>query len=165
MSFHTILVPVDGGSPSDAAVWYALSIAEEDQATLVFCHVQVPVPGYLLDEPLPAGMKMDSAEAVTWWSRHVLVRARGRAAQLGFDAEVRSLRGDPVESILETAHTVGADLIMMGTHGRHGAARALLGSTTEGVLRRSRLPVLVLPCATPECLSSHVDTHDPGALA
>ncbi|TAM75452.1 universal stress protein [bacterium] len=165
MSFHTILVPVDGESPSDAAVWYALSMAEEEQASLIFCHAQVPVPGYLLDEPLPAGMKIDSQEAVAWWSRHVLDRARGRAAQLGFDAQVRSLRGDPVAGILETARAEGADLIVMGTHGRHGPARALLGSTTEGVLRRSNLPVLVLPCATPECLSRHVDARDPGALA
>ncbi|TAM60291.1 universal stress protein [bacterium] len=165
MEIRTILVPVDGGPPSEAAVRYALSLAQEERTTLVFCHVQVPVPGYVLDEPLPTGMNVESPEALAWWSAHVLERAQARAAQLGLNARTCSVRANPVRGILDVARAQGVDLIIMGTHGRHGAARALLGSVTEEVLRRANVPVLILPPAAPPRSSGNVDAEDPGALA
>jgi nucleotide-binding universal stress UspA family protein len=60
--------------------------------------------------------------------------------------------GRPWEAILEAAREVRADLIVMGTHGRHGLVRTLLGSVTEKVVRTSPVPVLVVhySAATPE---------------
>ena len=57
---------------------------------------------------------------------------------------VRVVRGDPVEGITACAAELGADLVAMATHGRTGAARLLLGSVAEGVLRRCAAPLLLV---------------------
>src|SRR5688572_13530519 len=59
-------------------------------------------------------------------------------------------QGEPSEEILRTCGTLGCDLIVMGTHGRTGVQRLLLGSVAENVLRRSPTPVLVVPRAMEE---------------
>jgi nucleotide-binding universal stress UspA family protein len=53
--------------------------------------------------------------------------------------------GDPAVSIVQAAHRVSADLVVMGTHGRTGARRMVLGSVAERVVRLSPCPVLVIP--------------------
>ena len=57
--------------------------------------------------------------------------------------------GQPIEEILRTSEAIGADLIVMGSHGRTGLQRLLLGSVTEAIVRRSVTPVLVVPRASP----------------
>jgi nucleotide-binding universal stress UspA family protein len=57
--------------------------------------------------------------------------------------------GQPTEQILRAAEAMGADLIVMGTHGRTGLQRLLLGSVAEAIVRRSATPVLVVPGASP----------------
>lgn len=59
-------------------------------------------------------------------------------------AETVTLTGQPVSGILDCADSVGADLIVMGSHGRGGIRRALLGSVAEGVLRRANVPVMII---------------------
>lgn len=65
-----------------------------------------------------------------------------RVAQEGEEYELVS--GEPVQSILEVARTSGADLIVMGTHGREGIERFFLGSVAERVVRESPVPVLTV---------------------
>ena len=65
----------------------------------------------------------------------------------GIDVEVRLLRGNAVNEILEFAKSSAADLIVMGTHGRAGIPRFILGSVAEGVLRSSSTPVCIMRCA------------------
>jgi nucleotide-binding universal stress UspA family protein len=62
----------------------------------------------------------------------------------GVEAERRLEEGDPVEAILRVAEEIGADLIVMGTHGRTGLSRLFMGSVAEQVLRRAPCPVLTL---------------------
>lgn len=69
---------------------------------------------------------------------------RDSAAALGFDAEVSIAEKPPVEAILETVATTGAELVIVGTHGRHGADRFWLGSVAERVLRASPKPILAV---------------------
>ena len=57
--------------------------------------------------------------------------------------------GQPIEEILRTSEAIGPDLIVMGSHGRTGLQRLLLGSVTEAVVRRSVTPVLVVPRTSP----------------
>ncbi len=58
--------------------------------------------------------------------------------------EVQIKTGDPRDMILQQADTLPADLIVMGTHGRRGVSRLLLGSVTEAVVRRATCPVLTI---------------------
>jgi nucleotide-binding universal stress UspA family protein len=71
------------------------------------------------------------------------------AATLGPATEVRPIQrqGEPIDEILRTSAALDCDLIVMGTHGHTGVQRLLLGSVAESVLRRSLMPVLVVPHA------------------
>ncbi len=66
-----------------------------------------------------------------------------RAGEGGVEAHAMLSDKGPVEAILGAVKDGAADLVVMGTHGRKGFSRALLGSTAEGVLRRAHVPVLV----------------------
>ena len=60
-----------------------------------------------------------------------------------------TVEGNPSDEIVTYANKIGAELIVVGTHGRSGLSRALLGSVAEHVLRKARTPVLVVPSLTP----------------
>jgi len=70
----------------------------------------------------------------------------------GVDFEQRILKGDPAHEIIRLAEREKIDLIVMGTHGRRGLSRLLMGSVAEWVMRRANCPVLTvrLPEITPE---------------
>jgi nucleotide-binding universal stress UspA family protein len=144
-----ILVPSDFGPPSAAALDYALGLGSTVGASVTLFHAyEIPVIG------VPDGTFVATPEMV---SR--IQASAERALEAGLhehtgEPPLDSLlrEGRPSEAILEAAREVGADLIVMGTHGRHGFVRALLGSVTEKVVRTSTVPVLVVhyPAATPE---------------
>ncbi|MDQ6766313.1 MAG: universal stress protein [Candidatus Eremiobacteraeota bacterium] len=142
MIFKSILAPVDGSAPSNAAVTLAVTLAKEGAASLAFCHVvQLPLPvhdagGFAREEI----MEEDTARA-----REILEAARKRAADAGITAKTEVLVGPVVDAILEAAKEYKTDVIVMGTHGRTGIVRAVLGSKTADVIARSPIPVLVAP--------------------
>ena len=144
-----ILVPSDFGAPSGAALDYALGLASAVGASVTLFHAyEIPVIG------VPDGTFVATPEMV---SR--IQAAAERALEVALhehagEAPLESLlrEGRPWEAIHEAAREVGADLIVMGTHGRHGLVKALLGSVTEKVVRTSVVPVLVVhfPTTAPE---------------
>ncbi len=142
MIFKSILAPVDGSAPSDAAVKLAVSLAKEGGAKLVFCHaIAVPLPvhdagGFAREQ------MMDDEKAQ---GNQVLDAATKTAADAGVKAQTALLGGSVTEAIVSAATENGCDLIVMGSHGRTGLARAVLGSKTADVIARSELPVLVAP--------------------
>lgn len=138
----TWLVAVDFSDPSRAALQLAMSMAKACQAKLVALHVshdpimrldpagdEEPFPP--LDEVAKDMAKRKHAELVG------LVKG-----ELGEPIEVKVVVGDPAHEIAVHAKEIDAHLIVMGTHGRTGLARFLLGSTAESVLRLSPVPVL-----------------------
>ena len=140
--FRNIIVPVDGSEPSQSAVAFAVRMAVEDGAKITFAHaVEVTKiigmtsassigPRFALDASLEAG-------------KEVLAEAQTQAKDAKIDAATELLEGDCVSSLLELAKRIQADLIVVGSHGRGGISRALLGSVAEGILGRSLIPVLV----------------------
>jgi nucleotide-binding universal stress UspA family protein len=140
--FRNILVPVDGSEPSKSAVTFALRMAREERAAVTFAHaVEVTRiiamtstsaigPQYALDAALQAG-------------REILADAQAQADDAKVKARTELLEGDCVNCLLDLAERVKADLIVVGSHGRAGISRALLGSVAEGILRRATIPVLV----------------------
>jgi nucleotide-binding universal stress UspA family protein len=136
----TILVATDFSDTSEAAVAYAVELARKLDAKLYVFNA-IAIPAYGVPE---------LGVAVTATMIDTIVRDN----QAGLDALARTyaptrleplLRtGDPRDLIVQTAVEVGADLIVMGTHGRRGVSRALLGSVAEGVLRHAPCPVLTI---------------------
>lgn len=128
-----ILVPVDLTRPSSFAFRAATDIARRFNARLEVVYCAEPVPAEL------AVYGAAPVEKARTRRIEVILRKRCKWA----DA-FHIVRGEPSSTILRLTRDRKADLVVMGTHGRRGAARALLGSVAETVLRRSPVPVLVL---------------------
>lgn len=141
--FDRILIPTDGSDGVEPAVETAIELAETHRATLhVLYIVDQPtsvsgtgegVPGLdnLLDALEKEGQKATS---------DIAVRAKDR----GIEATTAVRQGNPHDDILSYAEENDMDVIVMGTHGRTGVKRALLGSVTEDVVRHSEIPVLTV---------------------
>ena len=143
-TFRRILVPVDGSAPSRDAVELAVVTATALGATLIFCSV---VDSERVVGECAAMSFVDPApsiDALKARAAGILAGAVARAEGAALHVESVLKEGEPVETVLALAQEEGADLIVMGSHGRRGLQRLLLGSTTEGVLRKSDIPVLVV---------------------
>jgi nucleotide-binding universal stress UspA family protein len=137
-----ILVPTDFSAPSEAAIDYAVALGQKLGASVHVVHsFELPLVGFP-DGVLtvPAEMASRIIEA----SQTALGRIRETYARRGVTLDTSLEQADPREGILSAAKKVSADLIVMGTHGRRGLARALIGSVTEAVVRSAPVPVLTV---------------------
>ena len=136
LAIKRILHPTDFSSSSEAAFELACSLARDCGATLVVCHVVSPpsavIEGVAITIPLP-----EQAEARNRLSR---IQASDRLINVVHRLET----GDPAREILAVAESERADLIVMGTHGRGGLSRLLMGSVAEAVMRKSPCPVMTM---------------------
>ena len=141
--FNRILVPTDFSAPSDAALEYARILASKFGSTLRILHV--------LDDPSASSdFVADGFAPSTEEIRITLVEhARKRLEHLvnlvdrsRYHAHVDAVIGIPAEAIIDYAGATGTSLIVMGTHGRTGLARLVMGSVAEAVVRRAGCPVL-----------------------
>ncbi len=142
--FNSVLVPYDGSEPAQAALSQALVLLRPS-ARLVVVTVVNEVP--VMAESGAAMVVYDPSdllEALDEEGRGFLSDAVRRCATAGVTPIAELVHDLPVPGILATAKSHGCDLIVMGTHARTGVARLVLGSTTEGVLRWSDVPVLTI---------------------
>jgi len=139
----TILHPTDFSDRSAHALRLACSLARDYGARLVVLHVaEPPPPPYEQGVMLPTSVDLDEERADL-----------ERLAVPDDDVirvERRFEKGDPATVTLRVADEVRADLIVMGTHGRTGLSRLLMGSVAEQVVRRARCPVLTVKTPLPE---------------
>jgi nucleotide-binding universal stress UspA family protein len=133
---RVILHPTDASDGSEAALQVARSLARDLGSKLVLLHV-VPLEIFPSELAVPVDPRAfgDALEAV---------REALDGPDLKYPVETRLVRGDAAAEILRMAREVGCDLIVMGTHGRTGLDRLLLGSVAESVLAKADCPVLVL---------------------
>ncbi len=147
-----LLVPVDFSDCTNGLVDQASDLASKLGAALTLLHA-VDLPAGLASAPLGGGDEPPSAsELLERESQQLLAVYTGRARARGVAASGLTRRGLPGPVILNTAQEIGADMIVMGTHGRRGVARMLLGSIAEHVIRRAEIPVVtVRTLHRPEC--------------
>lgn len=143
-----ILVPLDFSEHSDHALQYAVDMAGTAGATVVVAHVGPPVPP--IYSPLP---EATAAQASIWKDmleqRESVLRKEMDGAVEPFAAsevvfEQIWKEGEPAFAIAEAAKESGADLVVMGSHGRTGLTRALMGSVAERTARLCPCPVLIV---------------------
>jgi nucleotide-binding universal stress UspA family protein len=142
MNVQRILFPTDFSQYNDAALQYASTLAAEADALLYIVHVDemrdlnaaMGESGYLI------------AAAVAHEGRPELRRRLEEVVPTTAEVihEHYYLRGSPVTEILRFAERENVDLIVMGSHGRTGLSRLLMGSIAEGVMRKAPCPVLVV---------------------
>ncbi|OIR08633.1 stress response protein NhaX [mine drainage metagenome] len=146
--YSKILVAVDGSDISTHALKQAIALARNLKAQLRIVHV-VDMGWFPIAPELDVDIRMLSA------ARHgvgesIIAAARDSARQEGFEAETVLLETDtPVqhvaEAIAQEALRWQAGMMVLGTHGRRGFKRLILGSVAELTARRSELPVLLIP--------------------
>jgi nucleotide-binding universal stress UspA family protein len=145
LSIRTILHPTDFTARSDCAFQLACALARAQGAQVVVLHVAAPLPPVVT----PGGVITDPAYGD--YEQGVcqrLCELRAPDPQVG--VEHRLAEGEPATEILKVAQEVNADLIVMGTHGRTGIGRLLLGSVAEQVLRKALCPVLTVKASVPD---------------
>ncbi|WP_251330086.1 universal stress protein [Haloplanus pelagicus] len=139
--YDDILIPTDGSDPAAAAFDHALDLAERFDATV---HVLYVVETDSLSHEAPALAIEDLRETLRSEGEAILDDLCERATARGVAVTEAIVEGVPEDAILEYVADGGVDLLVMGTHGRHGLERYLVGSVTERVVRRADVPVLVV---------------------
>ena len=148
-----ILCPIDFSDFSRHAFHHAVAIASWYDATVSVFHVSTPAP-FLMYAPGPVAIPAtilapEGRERVVSSMREFAEPAPAASVPLTFDVS----EGNAATEILANAASTGTDLIVMGTHGRSGFERLLLGSVTEKVLRTAACPVLSVPPHAPDAAS------------
>lgn len=147
LPIRTIVYATDFSVQANGAFPLACALARDYGARLIILHIHPPpevVGGEFGYVPPP-----DPAEELAAVRRQLADLAPTDPA---IPVEHHLVEGDPISGIVAEAHASHCDLIVMGTHGRRGLGRLLLGSVAEGVLRRAPCPVLTVkaPVAAPK---------------
>ena len=142
--FKHILIPVDGSPTAQKAVETAAGLAKAFGSSVTAIYVIDPYPFTGLGSDFAYGQAeylsaaaIEAKEATQ--AAHKVLQTAGISVSISVVEAHAAWRG-----ILETAAKVGADLIVMGSHGRHGLEKMVLGSVAQRVLSHSTLPVFVV---------------------
>lgn len=145
--WRTILVPTDFSACSDDALAYASRLAQHEDARVVLLHVVELAAGLEpttriypegLSEPVTVGaFASEGAQAS-------LTEQLARVVRREVTIEKRIAFGRPIDTVCELAEELGADLVVLGTHGRTGLKHLFLGSVAERIVRTCSVPVLTV---------------------
>lgn len=142
MSFDTIVVATDFEQTGRAALDWAILLAQSLRASVLVAHVfDLPLAG-LPDAALMVGAK--TAARMSNEAQSALDAEVARVGGRGVVVEGTLRQGDPREVVTLIAAAARASLIVVGSHGRRGLVRGLLGSVAEDILRKSEIPVAVV---------------------
>ena len=137
--YDRILLPTDGSETTDRALAHALDLTSRYDAEL---HILYVVDATVFANDVETGTIVEEFETM---GDRIVDHASEKAIDAGIEPASRTVvRGKPHRRILEYADESDIDLIVMGTHGRTGLDRYLLGSVTEKVVRISDVPVLTV---------------------
>jgi nucleotide-binding universal stress UspA family protein len=144
--YNRILVPVDGSPTSSRGLQEAIKLARLTGARLRLMHV---VDELALASGLEAATMMtgDMMQLLREGGARLLAKARARVEKAGVPVDsvlCDSLAGRICDQVVDQAKSWRADLIVLGTHGRRGVGRMLLGSDAEMIMRLAPVPVLLV---------------------
>ena len=139
--YRRILVATDFTAASTPALKQALKLAKQNHAELLIAHSSTE----------PASLSFMSADSYDAWEKQCRTDAEKNIGALiqharkeGVKAHMLELSGLADDAIVEAAERLGVDVIVLGTHGRRGVSRFLLGSVASQVVARARCPVLTV---------------------
>jgi universal stress protein A len=136
MNIKRILFPTDFSHTGDAALRFATTLAKESGGSLLIVHVQEAPMAYGGGE-MYYGIPEPSTDELTTMLHDV------KPTDPSVPVEYRLVTGDPAEAVVQLAEQEAVDLIVLGSHGRKGLSRLLMGSVAEVIVRKAHCPVLV----------------------
>ena len=143
--YKRILVPIDGSDTGQRGLKEAITLAVEQKAVLCLVHVTSDYP--LTGEMVGAIDLSQYRDGLHQHGLNVLEKAKALARSAGLEVETQLLdlnTGRVADAIVRAVGSASCDLIVIGTHGRRGIGRVLMGSDAENVLRASPVPVLLV---------------------
>ncbi|OTG82843.1 universal stress protein [Acinetobacter sp. ANC 4648] len=145
MSYQNILVPIDGSEISLSAAKHAAEIAKALGSQLTAISIVSEDPFSAADFYYSPDMLKDYILEAYKSAEEALEKVKTIGSEVGISINTQVIKG-PVfaETISETAEKLGTDLIVMGSHGRKGFKKFLLGSFAQDVLGNTHIPVLVI---------------------
>jgi nucleotide-binding universal stress UspA family protein len=147
-AYRRILAPVDGSKTSNKGLHEAIRLAKSEGAKLFVLHVVSEYPAFAVMDGMMAGAPgADLLPALREGGKRALEKARALAAKSAVPASIilREMLAVPAaDPIVREARKIGADLIVMGTHGHRGVRRLVMGSDAEQVVRMTPVPVLLV---------------------
>ena len=141
--FHRIVVPTDFSACSEDAWALARRIAGAVGSEIVLVHVFVEPPSYA-EPSLSVNSAWQVIESARKWVEETLEKWADAAREKGISVRTLVRTGSPYQEIVDLATDERADLVAMGTHGRSGVSRLLLGSVADRVIRLAPCPVLTV---------------------
>jgi len=143
LPINSILFPTDFSEQASAAFHVACALARDHQADLLILHVQdIPTVAFAEFGAVPPPDQLSRTEVLEKMEEFKPPDESIRSEYLVVD-------GEPAEEIVHMAQDRHCDLIVMGTHGRTGLSRLLMGSVAEEVVRKAPCPVLTLKAPMP----------------
>lgn len=139
--FKNILCPVDFSDTSMKAANNAIQFASEIKAEITFVHI-IDVQS-LQNIGNLAGSEINDIDLLIEEEKPILSNLKNECEKNGVKAKTILSNGVPKSAIIETIKEGGNDLIIMGTHGKKGLTRLVLGSVAENIVRNSTIPVLL----------------------
>jgi nucleotide-binding universal stress UspA family protein len=139
--YDRILLPTDGSDAMEAVTEHAIELAVTHDATLHTLYVANTAS--LSTIPADAGLE-NVTEALRWEGEEATTAVEDRADDYDVPVESEIREGSPARAILDYTEETDCDIVVMGTHGRSGVDRLLLGSVAERVVRSSGVPVLTI---------------------
>jgi nucleotide-binding universal stress UspA family protein len=142
--FKHILIPTDGSDLSRKAVLYGVQLAKASEAKVTGLTIAEPYRVASIDAVLVSIGEDEYDEESRRISDRALEQVKMAAEAAGVPCEtIREVHDQPYRAIIDSAHALSCDLIVMASHGRRGISALLLGSETVKVLTHSTIPVLV----------------------
>ncbi len=143
VAMSTILIALDLSAATEAILDRATGLARVGDR-LVLLHVAPPEPDFIPYTAGPRSVRKLVADELRGEHRRLLELVDG-LQQAGYEAEGHMVQGATVDTIVAEAEGRGADLVVAGTRGLGKLAQLLVGSTTDGLLKRLSVPLLVVP--------------------
>lgn len=142
--YNKILVPLDGSKLAEAILPHVEDLAHSYNAEIIFLQVMEPEPVIISPEPIYPAVDPQNYERRVKDVETYLAGIQGEFREKGIKAKTQVGEGPVVETIINTAKNLDADLIAMASHGRTGLARVFYGSVAAGVLHRVDRPLLLI---------------------
>lgn len=144
MTYQKILVAIDDSEISVNVIQQAAQLAKALNSEITVVEVMALDP-YLADIYVRFGQSNDLIERVRGYVEENLAKAEQKFEELGLTVATQVLEGFSIpQEIIGAAQNLGADLIIMGSHGRTGFKKFILGSVAQKVLGESHIPVLIV---------------------